>query len=105
MNSATPAAGLGSQTLCRRGHSSISPPSFLPTEVSMTRHTATASRNAARILAVGLLAAGLAPAPFGAPAWADDKPDPVVAKIGTAVIHLSDVPPTATTLPPQARQT
>jgi len=71
----------------------------------MTRHTATARRHAARILAVGLLAAGLAPVPSWTPAWADDKPDPVVAKIGAAVIHLSDVTATANTLPPQARQT
>jgi peptidyl-prolyl cis-trans isomerase C len=71
----------------------------------MTRYTATASRNAAsrnaaRILTIGLLAAGLA----HASARADDKPDPVVAKIGTEVIHLSDVTATANTLPPQARQ-
>jgi peptidyl-prolyl cis-trans isomerase C len=38
------------------------------------------------------------------PAWADDKPDPVVAKVGTEVIHLSDVTLAAQGLPPQARQ-
>jgi peptidyl-prolyl cis-trans isomerase C len=70
----------------------------------MTRHTATASRNAARFLAMGLLAAGLISNPVRAPAWAEDKPDPVVAKIGPDVIHLSDVTAAANSLPPQARQ-
>jgi peptidyl-prolyl cis-trans isomerase C len=69
----------------------------------MTPDTAAASRNAARFLAIGLLAAGLIAAPFR-PCWADDKPDPVVAKIGTDVIHLSDVTAVANSLPPQARQ-
>ena len=69
----------------------------------MTPDTAAASRNAARFLAIGLLAAGLIAAPFR-PSWADDKPDPVVAKIGTDVIHLSDVTAVANSLPPQARQ-
>lgn len=55
---------------------------------------------AAGMVAAGLLATGLA----GAPAWAQDKPDPVVAKVGPDVIHLSDVTATASTLPPQARQ-
>jgi peptidyl-prolyl cis-trans isomerase C len=78
----------------------------------MTRHTATARRNAARSFAsrsltafppiglVALLAAGLAMPR----AWADDKTDPVVAKVGTEIIHLSDVTLAAQGLPPQARQ-
>lgn len=66
----------------------------------MTRHTAAARRNAARFLAIGLLAA----CPIGNPVRAEDKPDPVVAKIGPDVIHLSDVTATANSLPPQARQ-
>jgi len=69
----------------------------------MTPDTAAASRNAARFLAIGLLAAGLIAAPFR-PCWAADTPDPVVAKIGTDVIHLSDVTAVANSLPPQARQ-
>jgi peptidyl-prolyl cis-trans isomerase C len=79
----------------------------------MSRPTATAApalsagslvtgSHAARFLAACLLA--LLAAPLQAPAWADDKPDPVVAKIGTDVIHLSDVNAAAETLPPQARQ-
>ena len=67
----------------------------------MTPDTAAASRNAARFLAIGLLAAGLTAAQ---PSRGDDKPDPVVAKIGTDVIHLSDVNAVANSLPPQARQ-
>ena len=69
----------------------------------MTRYPAT---NAARFFAACLLGASLAAAfaPSGA-AWADDKPaDPVVAKIGTDLIHLSDLNAAAETLPPQARQ-
>jgi len=66
----------------------------------MTRTTATASRTAAHFLASGLLALGLTLSS----ARADDKPDPVVAKIGTDVIHLSDVTTAADTLPAQARQ-
>jgi peptidyl-prolyl cis-trans isomerase C len=62
----------------------------------MTRQTATA----ARFLATALVAAALATQV----AWADDKPDPVVAKVGADVIHLSDVNTAADTLPPQARQ-
>jgi peptidyl-prolyl cis-trans isomerase C len=62
----------------------------------MTRLTATASRTAAWFLVLGSLAAS--------PAWADDKPDPVVAKVGTDVIHLSDVTAAMNSLPPQARQ-
>jgi peptidyl-prolyl cis-trans isomerase C len=69
----------------------------------MTPDTAAASRNAARFLAIGLLAGGLIAAPFR-PSLADDKPDPVVAKVGTDVIHLSDVTAVANSLPPQARQ-
>src|SRR5579864_8110764 len=69
----------------------------------MTPETAAASRNAARFLAIGLLAAGLICAPFQ-PSRADDKPDPVVAKVGTDVIHLSDVTAVANSLPPHARQ-
>jgi peptidyl-prolyl cis-trans isomerase C len=68
----------------------------------MTPDTAAPSRNAARYLTFALLAAGLIAA--AQPSWADDKPDPVVAKIGTEVIHLSDVNAVANTLPPQARQ-
>ena len=67
----------------------------------MTPDTAAVSRNAARFLAIGLLAAGLTAAQ---PSRGDDKPDPVVAKIGTDVIHLSDVNAVANSLPPQARQ-
>jgi peptidyl-prolyl cis-trans isomerase C len=74
----------------------------------MTPDTATANRNAARFLAIGLLATGLIAAPLRLPgattAWADERPDPVVAKIGTDVIHLSDVTAAASSLPPQARQ-
>jgi peptidyl-prolyl cis-trans isomerase C len=75
----------------------------------MTPDTATASRHAGRFLAVGLLAVGmlatgLIAAPFSASVWAADKPDPVVAKIGPDVIHLSDVTTAAASLPPQARQ-
>jgi peptidyl-prolyl cis-trans isomerase C len=70
----------------------------------MTRHTATASRNAARILAAGLLATAFIGATLRSPVRADDKPDPVVAKVGANPIHLSDVTSTANTLPPQARQ-
>ena len=51
-------------------------------------------------VAAAFLAAGL----LAAPARADDKPDPVIAKIGTEVIHLSDLTSAAETLPPQARQ-
>src|SRR5258708_3858444 len=71
----------------------------------MTPDRAAASRNASRFLAIGVLAAGLiaAAAPFQL-SWADDKPDPVVAKIGTDVIHLSEVTAVANSLPPQARQ-
>ena len=65
----------------------------------MTRQTATARRNAACLLAAGILASGLA-----FPAQADDKPDPVVARIGAEAIHLSDVNAAMATLPPQARQ-
>ncbi len=70
----------------------------------MTRHTATASRIAARILTAGLFAACLTGAPLRNPAWADDKADPVVAKVGPDVIHLSELNAAAQTLPPQARQ-
>jgi peptidyl-prolyl cis-trans isomerase C len=69
----------------------------------MTPDTAATSRNAARFLAIGLLAGGLIAVPFQ-PSRADDKPDPVVAKIGTDVIHLSDVTAVANSLPPQTRQ-
>jgi peptidyl-prolyl cis-trans isomerase C len=69
----------------------------------MTPDTAAASRNAARFLAIGMLTSLLIAAPLHA-SWADDKPDPVVAKIGTDVIHLSDVTAVANSLPPQARQ-
>src|SRR3954465_1367631 len=66
----------------------------------MTRHTATARRIAGRTFAAFLLAAGMT---AGA-ARADDKPDPVVAKIGTDVIRLSELNAAAQSLPPQARQ-
>ena len=65
----------------------------------MTRYTAIASR----ILAGGLLAACLAAHPL-TPSWAQDKSDPVVAKIGTDVILLSELNAAAAALPPQARQ-
>jgi peptidyl-prolyl cis-trans isomerase C len=70
----------------------------------MTRHTALA----ARFFATGLLAICAAP-----PSWAQDKAaaaptpaaaDPIVAKVGADVIHLSDVNAAAELLPPQARQ-
>jgi peptidyl-prolyl cis-trans isomerase C len=73
----------------------------------MTPDTATARRNAARFFAVTLLATGLIATGLTAlprTSWADDKPDPVVAKIGTEVIHLSEVTAAAGNLPPQARQ-
>ena len=71
----------------------------------MTRHMATASRNAARFLATRLIASGLIVTCLAIQAArADDKPDPVVAKVGTEVIHLSDVNAAADSLPPQARQ-
>ncbi len=59
----------------------------------MTRHTA-------RYLATCLLASALGL--HGA--LADDKSDPVVAKVGTDLIHLSDVTTAAESLPAQARQ-
>jgi peptidyl-prolyl cis-trans isomerase C len=68
----------------------------------MTPDTAASGRNAARFFAILLLAAGTIIAPL--PSWADDKPDPVVAKIGTDVIRLSEVTAVANGLPPQARQ-
>ena len=90
----------------------------------MTRHTATARRNAARFFAAGLVAAGLVGGGFAAGAQpktppaappaqspmppaatkSDDKADPVVAKVGAEVIHLSDLNTAAEALPPQARQ-
>jgi peptidyl-prolyl cis-trans isomerase C len=66
----------------------------------MTRPMASASRNAARLLAAFLVAACFSVNPLRA----DDKPDPVVAKIGEDAIHLSDVNAAIDTLPPQARQ-
>ena len=65
----------------------------------MTRQTAISLAFPARFLALGLFAANLA-----SPAHAEDKPDPVVAKIGTDIIHLSDLTSAAAILPPQARQ-
>jgi peptidyl-prolyl cis-trans isomerase C len=102
------------------------PPEFSPVEVSMTRHTATASRTAVRICAAGLVAACLTAGGFAAraqpktpaaqtapaqspmpkpttPATADDKSDPVVAKVGSDVIHLSELNAAVESLPPQAR--
>ncbi|MSP01348.1 MAG: peptidylprolyl isomerase [Acetobacteraceae bacterium] len=67
----------------------------------MTRHPGIPRRTTARFLTVGLLAVGL----VGSPAQAQDKPDPIVARIGTDTIHLSEVIAAADTLPPQARQT
>lgn len=69
----------------------------------MTPKTAAVTRNAARFLAIGLLAVGTLATP-SLSSWADDKPDPVVAKIGNDVIHLSEVTAVANSLPPQARQ-
>ena len=66
----------------------------------MTYLTATARRTAARCFAVGLLATGLA----CATAHAQDKTDPIVAKIGSDAIRLSELTAAAETLPPQARQ-
>jgi peptidyl-prolyl cis-trans isomerase C len=75
----------------------------------MTRLTAAARRNAARsfaaFLPIGFVAGGLLAAGVATPrVWAQDKPDPVVAKVGTDVIHLSDVTLASQGLPPQARQ-
>jgi peptidyl-prolyl cis-trans isomerase C len=81
----------------------------------MTLQTASASPRVASGLAIGLAAAALCfaisptrTAKSGATwvqrAWADDKTDPVVAKIGADAIRLSDVTAAASTLPPQARQ-
>jgi peptidyl-prolyl cis-trans isomerase C len=73
----------------------------------MTRSTATASRKAARFLTAGLLTLSLS-ALSGPLARAADKPqakpDPVVAKVGPDVIHLSDLNAAANGLPPQAKQ-
>jgi peptidyl-prolyl cis-trans isomerase C len=73
----------------------------------MTRSTATASRKAARFLTAGLLTLSLS-ALSGPLARAADKPqakpDPVVAKVGADVIHLSDLNAAANGLPPQAKQ-
>jgi peptidyl-prolyl cis-trans isomerase C len=73
----------------------------------MTRSTATASRKAARFLTAGLLTLSLS-ALSGPLARAEDKPqakpDPVVAKVGPDVIHLSDLNAAANGLPPQAKQ-
>jgi peptidyl-prolyl cis-trans isomerase C len=66
----------------------------------MTLKSAAARRNAVRVIAAGLLATGLTTLP----AMAEDKPDPVVAKIGAEAIHLSDVNAAAATLPQQAHQ-
>src|SRR5258708_6486521 len=68
----------------------------------MSRPTATATRNAARLLAAVLVGACFSANPLRA--RAEDKPDPVVAKIGADAIHLSDVTAAVDTLPPQARQ-
>ena len=66
----------------------------------MLCHKATLRQGAARFLLAGMMAAGLA---AGA-ARAEDKPDPVVAKIGDEAIHLSELNAAADALPPQARQ-
>jgi peptidyl-prolyl cis-trans isomerase C len=66
----------------------------------MTRQTATAVRAAAQYATIGLLAAILTIPSVRA----EDPPDPVVAKVGTDVIHLSAVTAAVQALPPQARQ-
>ena len=58
------------------------------------------STAALRILLTAAMAAGLA----STPAQAQEKADPVVAKVGTEVIRLSDVNVAMESLPPQARQ-
>ncbi len=70
----------------------------------MTRQKPAAGQTAARFLAAGLLAIGLAAQLSGTRVWADDKADPVVAKVGTEVIRKSDVTTATNTLPPQTRQ-
>ncbi len=62
----------------------------------MSRHMALPPR----FLATCLLGMGLA----AASAQAEDKPDPVLAKVGSEVIRLSDLTAAAEALPPQARQ-
>ena len=57
----------------------------------------------ARPFAVALLSASLI-VPVWASASADDKADPVVAKVGTDAIHLSELNEAIDGLPPQARQ-
>jgi peptidyl-prolyl cis-trans isomerase C len=66
----------------------------------MTRITATVTRNAARFLATALVASCFA----ASPAWSQDKADPVVAKVGPDVIHLSDLNAAAEGLPAQTKQ-
>lgn len=75
-----------------------------------TRPTAPASRITARLFTAGLVAACLSAAPLTAQAQPkpEDKPaagaDPIIAKIGSEIIHLSDANAVAETLPPQTRQ-
>ena len=57
-------------------------------------------RPGARLFALCLLGMGLATAPVRA----EDKPDPVLAKIGSEVIRLSDLTAAAEALQPQLRQ-
>lgn len=57
-----------------------------------------------RHFAAGLVTAGLLSLALPGSAHAQDKTDPVVAKVGTEVIHLSDLDAAAEQLPPQARQ-
>ena len=65
----------------------------------MTRKTAIPGRGSARFFATSLLVLG-----FAVSAFADDKADPIVARIGTQVIRLSELNALAENLPPQARQ-
>jgi peptidyl-prolyl cis-trans isomerase C len=77
----------------------ISPPTALRSQEALR-----SKGWAARLFTTGPVAAGLMAACICGPLHAQDKPDPVVAKIGTDVIHLSDVNAAMETLPPQARQ-
>jgi peptidyl-prolyl cis-trans isomerase C len=82
----------------------ISPPTAARAPAQRSQEALRSKGWAARLLATGPVAAGLMAAFICGPLQAQDKPDPVVAKIGTDVIHLSDVNAAMETLPPQARQ-
>jgi len=69
--------------------------------LTATRHSAQAGRHGARVFTAGLLAACLA---LSVPSWAQDKTDPIVAKVGSEVIRLSELNAAAAALPPQTRQ-